>query len=50
MGKLSTKITIIDKKNNEIVLKEDKKNNLSIFILEHIYKIYSEEKNHEFIN
>jgi UPF0716 protein FxsA len=30
--------------------KEDKKNNLSIFILEHIYKIYSEEKNHEFIN
>ena len=50
MGKLSTKITIVDKKNNEIVLKEDKKNNLSIFILEHIYKIYSEEKNHEFIN
>ena len=49
MGKTSTKVAIIDK-SGEIKLQVGTKTDLSLMILEHIFKIYSKEKENELIN
>ena len=49
MGKTSSKVAIIDK-SGEMKLQVDTKTNLSLMILEHIFKIYSKEKENELIN
>ena len=49
MGKPFAKVTIVDK-TKEVVLQSDKKINLSIAILKHIFKIYTKEDKNELIN
>ena len=49
MGKTSTKVAIIDK-SGKIKLQVGTKTDLSLMILEHIFKIYSKEKENELIN
>tara|TARA_B100000035_G_scaffold286426_1_gene270734 strand:+ start:28463 stop:29662 length:1200 start_codon:yes stop_codon:yes gene_type:complete len=49
MGKTSSKVAIIDK-SGEVKLKVGTKSDLSVTILEHIFKIYSKEKEYELIN
>ena len=49
MGKTSSKVAIIDK-SGEMKLQVDTKTNLSLMILEHIFKISSKEKEYELIN
>ena len=49
MGKPFAKVTIVDK-TKEVVLQSDKKINLSVAILKHIFKIYTKEDKNELIN
>ena len=49
MGKTSSTVTIIDK-SGKVKLQVGTKTDLSLTILEHIFKIYSKEKKYELIN
>lgn len=49
MGKKNSKIIIVDK-SGQVNLQEGTKTNLSLTILEYIFKIYSKEKEYELIN